>query len=372
MNICFLANAKSIHTQRWVDYFATEGWCVHLITWRIPDEHWEIHPNIIIHKVVFPPHYLFRYCCLVEIIFLMRKIHPDIIHAHYLGHFGIIAGIYSYLLNFRPLVLTVWGSDILQDVKGLKKLFIKFALERADLVTCDGENSRDAICNLDINPEKIKIIYHGVDTNLFNKYRKNKNLIKDLFGQDDVPVVISARSLNQRGNLETLIKAIPLVLKQNPNVRFIIAGDGPQKKHLEKMVISLSVKDSIKFVGHVLHDKLPEYLASSDVYVSTSLLDGGIAVATLDAMASEVAVITTNVADNGKWIVDGKNGFVVPVKSPEIVSEKILYLLEHPEVRKTFGQRSRDLILEKQEYRMNMDKMNIYYKRFIKFNNILK
>ena len=123
-HICYLANVAAIHTVHWVNYFAEHGWNVDLITWHPPAKNSGIHPDVVVHRIFFPPHYIARYGALLEITRLIRKIHPDIIHAHYIGHFGILAGLYGRLSGFKPIVLTAWGSDILIDAKGLKKRLI--------------------------------------------------------------------------------------------------------------------------------------------------------------------------------------------------------------------------------------------------------
>jgi glycosyltransferase involved in cell wall biosynthesis len=296
---------------------------------------------------------------------LIKKIRPDIIHAHYIGHFGILAGLYGGLTGFGPIVLTAWGSDILVEAKGFKKWLIKYALKRADLITCDGENSRDTMVNLGINSQKIQHIYHGVDTQIFNPDQKDRGLVRVLFGREDFPVVISARTLNSRGNVETFIKAIPLILNKIPNAKFIIGGKGPEENYLKKLAKSLDVLDNSSFVGFIPHSDLQKYLASSDVYVSPSLLDAGVAVATLDAMACELAPVVTDVADNSKWIKNGENGFIIPTKKPEALAEKVIYLLENEEIRKRFGRINRRLIKEKQEYAKNMEEMEKLYKKLM-------
>lgn len=364
--ICYLGNAAATHTQRWVNYFAEHGWKVDLITWHNPKNNNLLHPDICLHKVIFPPHYMARYLCLIEVIFLLRQIRPEIIHAHYLGHFGIIAGLVNRITGFKPIVLTAWGSDILADAKGFKRFLIRYSLMRADLITCDGENSEKAIKDLGIDENKIEIIYHGVDTELFNPTKRNRNFIENFFDGSNYPMVISARSLNTRGNIETLIKAVPLILKVNKNVKFIVVGNGPEEKSLKSLAESMGIAKSIRFVGFVTHNELPKYLASSDVYVSTSLLDGGVAVATLDAMSCGIAPVVTDVADNSKWINDGINGFIIPIREPELLAEKILYLLSNKNIRENFGQICRRKITEKQEYSKNMKKMEDFYNNLIK------
>ena len=88
-------------------------------------------------------------------------------------------------------------------------------------------------------------------------------------------------------------------------------------------------------MGWIAHDELPKYLTSADIYVSTSLSDGA-SVSLVEAMACGLPVVTTDAGDAGKWIEDGRNGFIVPTKSPELLAEKIAYLLENKDLREIF------------------------------------
>jgi glycosyltransferase involved in cell wall biosynthesis len=293
---------------------------------------------------------------------LMKKINPDILHVHYAGVNGVIGG----LSGFHPLLLTAWGSDILIATKSIiVKPLVKFVLNRADLITCDAEHMKEAMIKLGVNPSKIKIINFGIDTQKFCPGPKNENLMENL-GISDYQIVISLRSLEPVYNVETLIKATPFVLKEVPKTYFIIAGKGSQAKELKKITDDLGIRDNIKFIGWVSNKELPDYLRASDIYVSTSLSDGGIASSTAEAMACELPVIITDTADNKKWIEDGENGFIVPTKNPEFLAKKIIYLLKNEDVRKKIGEQGRKTIKERNDYRVEMSKMEEIYKELAK------
>jgi glycosyltransferase involved in cell wall biosynthesis len=127
-------------------------------------------------------------------------------------------------------------------------------------------------------------------------------------------------------------------------------------EHLKNIAKNLKVTDNVKFVGVIPHEELANYLTMSDVYVSTSLSDGGIALSTLEAMSCESAIVVTDVANNSKWIKDGENGFLIPVKNPDKLAEKVNYLIEHKEIGKKFGEISRIIVKEKQNYEKEMEK----------------
>jgi len=294
---------------------------------------------------------------------LIKEIKPDIINAHYVTSYGTLAS----LLDFHPLVITAWGSDILITPKKFlpSKWSVKYALSKADLITCDAQHLKAAMIKLGIPASKIQIINFGVDIFKFSPGSKNENL-KEKLGIGNSKIVISLRNLDPIYSVDTLIRAVPLVLKEVGEVKFIIIGKGPQENQLKLLTKELGVQEKVKFLGWVPNDQLPEYLRLADIYVSTSLSDGGIAASTAEAMACGLPVVITETGENRKWIEDGENGFIIPVKNPHILAEKIIYLLKNESIRKEFGEKSRKIIEERNNYYKEMAKMEEIYFNLIK------
>lgn len=363
MKIVFFGNATSIHVQRWATWFAKRGHEVHVFTCvdgKIEDVDVH-HINIKLKHLPFAQ----QVSLPLErgrIRRTIREINPDIVH----GHFLISYGLYAACSGFHPLVLSAWGSDVLIDPERYTflKLLAKYALRKADLITCAGENLLERVVELGANLEKIKVIYFGVDTQKFRPLPANRSLRKKELGLFDPPTIISIRALKPIYDIETLIKAIPSVLEKVPEAKFIIAGDGDQRDYLKNLATSLGVSRSIKFVGWIAHDDLPKYLASSDVYVSTSLSDG-MSNSTLEAMACELAVAVTDSGEHRNWIKDGVNGFVVPMRSPEVLASKIIYLLEHEDDRVRFGKANRPIVEQKACYKTEGEKLEKLYEELI-------
>lgn len=359
MKICYIGGANSIHLQRWIKWIANAGHDVHLIT-EYPIEI----DNIKIHSLKYKKNggFINFISKIIQTKKLVKKINPHILHAHYVFGYGTFAA----FTNFHPFVLTAWGSDILVDTSSMfGKYAVKYSLKKADLITCDAQHLKQSMIKLGIEDQKIKIIYFGTDTIKFSPQKKNKS-IREKLGLNDSPIVISLRSLKPIYNLESLITAIPLVLKQIPEAKFIIAGEGPEEKMLKEMATSLKIIDSIRFLGSIPNDQLPYYLTASDVYVSTSLSDAGLAASTAEAMACELPVISTDFGANAEWVKDGKNGFLIPMKNPTLLAEKIIVLLNDKDLRKKFGKNGRQIIKERLDYNTEMSKMEKMYEELIK------
>jgi len=356
MKICYVADGASIHTQRWVNYFAGKGHEVHLICWKLmPGYDESIHIHLLTRlapKVWAVSQYFSFLFWTLQVRRLINRIKPDIVDGHFITVYGFLAACSS----FHPLVVSAWGSDILIHPRRnfLFKAITKYALRKADIVTCDSEVAREGLTKLGAEPAKIRVILKGVDTQQFSWQQRNEEL-RTRLGISGAPTIVSIRNLEPIYNVEMLIKAIPLVLKQTPEAKFVIAGDGKQRKYLENLAISLGIPNSIRFVGWVSHDELPKYLASSDIYVSTSLSDTS-HISLQEAMACQLAPVVTDIPANRAWIEDGKNGFIVPVNDIKALAGKVVHLVKNEHLREEFGRANRHIIQEKAEYKKEMAK----------------
>ncbi len=366
MKICYIADGSSIHTQRWLNYFARKGHEVHLIYWKTrPGYDKAVHIHLLprIAPKIWP---VTRYFSFIQWIFQIRKllkeIQPDVVNAHFIIDNGLLAA----CSGFHPTVVAAWGSDVLIFPRRniLWRWAAKFVLGRADSVICDSAVVKKGLLWLGTRLDKIAIIYSGIDTRQFSPRRADESL-KQKLGIIGFPVVICFRHLRPLYNVEMLVRAIPLVLQQASQVRFIIGGDGPQKSYLEKLTTTLGVSRSVTFVGYLPHDELPNYLAAADIYVSTSRSDSS-SQSLQEAMACELAPVLTDLPANREWINDGENGFIVPQDDHRALAEKIIYLINNSEIRAKFGKINRRMIQDRAEYTEEMGKVEKLYQRMIK------
>ena len=364
MRICYLANAASIHTDRWVRYFAERGHEIHVISFenaRI--ERTTIHVlklPVLVKNAVFP----LKMASTHRIKSLLKRIKPDILHAHYVTNYGL----FGALCNFKPFIITAWGSDIFTVktesplIRWIKK-FIKICVARkADIITVDSKSLKKEIIKLGVPLEKIKLISHGVSVNEFNPNKKSPEFRKILGIPPHSSIILSTRNLEPVYNVETLIQAIPHIIKFKPNVHFLIIGDGTQKKNLQEIAKHLMTEKHVTFIGKVPHEKVAEFLANSDIYVSTALSDST-SVSLLEAMASQLPVIVTDLEGNKEWIKNKVNGFIIPRADPKTLAEKILQLLNDKETARKFGSYNRKLAKQKASYEEEMNKVEDIYKR---------
>ena len=358
MKICFVTGTESIHSIRWIEWFVSRGHDVHVIT---PTHDYVEGTDIycIGKKENGGSVNFIRKTSQTRK--LVKKINPDILHAFYA--FG--TGTFADLSGFHPFVLTAQGSDILTDPSSrIKKVAVKHTLKNADAITCDALHLKAHMMQLGAGGKKINIVYFGTDSIKFSPQQKDESIRKEL-GLNDDPVVISLRSLNPIYDVGTLVDAIPLVLKQIPDAKFVIAGKGSQEKLLKNKASLLGVDDSVRFIGFIQNDRLPFYLTASDVYVSTSLSDAGLSASTAEAMACELPVVVTDFKVNAEWVKDGESGFIFPLKDSEVLAEKIIILLKDNNLGKQFGSNGRRVVTDNLDFHKEMCKVEEIYREIM-------
>ncbi len=112
------------------------------------------------------------------------------------------------------------------------------------------------------------------------------------------------------------------------------------------------MKDNVRFLGRVPYSEMPKYLTMSDIYVSTSLSDGTSA-SLLEAMASKLSLVVTNIPANREWLENEKSALLVPCNNPKSLAESIVKLLKGEDLRRSLATRAYELVLEKADWEKN-------------------
>ncbi len=370
MKILYFAPMHVIHSRRWIKYFADKGHEVHVICPvfnGLPDRNdYSGLDNVIFHKLKLDKSamslkYIFQRLALKRRLKkLIHAIAPDVIHVHWVN-------VWTYLIakmNVHPFIITAWGSDILIEPRKniLFKLIAKGALRGADAITCDAEHMKRAICSFGVDPDRVKVIYFGTDLTLFNPLKKDSTIRKALGFEGDAKIIISLRSLNPIYDIQTFIMAMPHILKKVREARFVVVGSGSEETKLVRLSQELGVYDKVRFVGRLSDEALQRFTASADIYVSTSLSDGGLAASTAEAMACRIPVVITNFGNNSDWIKDYENGLLFQMKDFRGLAERVVYLAQNPAKASEMARKGLAVIEGRNNWHREMEKMEDIYR----------
>jgi glycosyltransferase involved in cell wall biosynthesis len=284
---------------------------------------------------------------LISTIRILRCCRYDLIHAHWLIPQGIIAVIAIFLTHHRiPILCTSHGGD-LYGLKGqILTRLKKWIIAKSEALTIVSQSMREEVKRLVADYERVYVIPMGTD--LKNRF------VPPGTRQNNGFLLFVGRLVEKKG-LRYLIDALPMILKRHPQVCLRIAGDGPEKGSLQSQSKKLRVSNHVHFLGAVKNEFLPALYQTSDVVVFPSVIanDGdreGFGLVLVEALGCECATVVTDLPAMQDIIVDGKTGLVVPQKNIQKLAEKIVSLLDDPEIGRSMGKKGRRVVVERYDW----------------------
>jgi len=265
----------------------------------------------------------------------------DIVHAFWAYPAGISSVLAKSAMR-KPVVVSVLGYDADEHTlknPGLREI-TKLALDEADAVVAGAESLRSNVLQLGIDNRNVSLIPPGVNTLRFRPRTKEETGERLVAIKENLVVGFGPRLEETYGPAD-FITASAMVSKRVSDVSFVMVGNGSLRQDMEKLATQLGSK--IEFVGDVPYSEMPYHYSTMDVYVSPCPFGQG--VSTFEAMASGIPVIGYN--SGIVKIVNGVDGFLVEPGNIEELAEKILYLLQNPDVRIRMGKRARERVASK-------------------------
>ncbi len=226
-----------------------------------------------------------------------------------------------------------------------------FSLPRADKIIVVTSNLKEVLQrDYGVPAEKIVVIPNGTNTDLFEPMDTIESREKlGLNHRSNYVCFVGAFHAWQ--GLETYLKSVPLVLKQCPDTRFILVGDGPMKQELVSLTERLGIANRVLFTGMVSHQDIPFYINASDVCVvpKEGLNYGFSPLKLYEYLACGRPVIATRAG--GLEIIEDNGGMLVEPKNPAAFSAAIIKLLKDEALRKQMGEKGREYIVANHSWR---------------------
>ena len=272
---------------------------------------------------------------------IIKKEGYDIIHSH--GAKANMVAVAVKKITGLPVVTTVHSDYRLDYLQNIFKMFSfgminTVALRFIDYYIGVSKNFKDMLIDRRFNPQNIFTVYNGINfENKELKLTKEEFLVKyNLnFGKDDVIIGILARLHPVKG-ISTFLQAAAEVVKQVPNARFLIAGDGEERKSLEKKAKTLGLEKNVFFLGFI-NDPF-EFVNTIDINVLTSLSES-FPYSILEGTLFKKATVSSNVGGISDLIESGRNGFLFEPKDYKTLAKHLLNLINNPTLRHEMGER---------------------------------
>jgi glycosyltransferase involved in cell wall biosynthesis len=244
----------------------------------------------------------------------------------------------------------------------------KFAGRFTDVLITINKDDFEIAKEKNIVP-KSKVVYIkgvGVDTKKLNPTNINeddKKEIKEKFSiSKKTHVITSIGRLEREKHFEPLIEALRIVKEKEVRFKFFIAGNGPLYSSLLKAAKSSGLEKELVLLGYT--NEVSKILFVTDIYVTASSREG-LPVSVMEAMAMERPIVAYNIRGVRDLVEDSVNGFLVPFGDVEALAEKILYLIEHPEIAEEMGKKGRERVEREFSLKVILPKMEALYKEIL-------
>lgn len=329
MKICVISEARSSHTQRFTQKLAEMEHEVHLISSSRVDI-----PGVIFHCMpIYDRNPVKQYKNIRKIRKLFKDLNPDIYHLF--GLFSVLSlGTMSLVNRLKPLIVSVWGSDIDSNANGFKINFTRRKiLKQANLIIALSDHLAKKTLRFVNDADKVKVIHWGVSMQEFySAYNKNQNNNKVVVGFAKRLYSLSAPDILLKGfaRAQTMCKK-RLVLH--------IAGQGEMEDELKQLVLDLDLTDSVQWMGSLKASEMLDFFQSIDILAMPSRMES-LGMSAIEASACGVPVIATKIGGLPEIIEDNKTGLLIENEDIAGLAQGITALSEDSKRRRMMGRKA--------------------------------
>ncbi len=238
---------------------------------------------------------------------VLRTVQPDLVHA---GPIQTVAA-FPALAGFHPLVSMSWGYDLQRDAdrSALYRRLTRFVLRRSDALVADCQAVARRAQAFGFPAERITVFPWGVDLQHFAPAPDDG--LRARLGWEDAFVVLHNRSWEPVYGVDVMARAFVRAARQEPRLRLMLLGGGSLAPLLHRIFQEARLLDRVHFFGQVSQRDLPRYYRAADLYLSASHTDGS-SVSLMEALASGLPVLVSDIPSNREWVTEGREGWLFP------------------------------------------------------------
>jgi glycosyltransferase involved in cell wall biosynthesis len=279
----------------------------------------------------------------LELRRIIREFKPDVIHAGPIQNCAFLVALSGY----RHLLTMSWGYDLVMeaDKSWWMKQVTGYTLRRSAFFVSDANVTREKAISFGMNPDRTVVFPWGIDLKHFKQKTFKRSNVRTL-------TLFCSRTWESIYGVDVLAKAFVKVAQTNPDVNLILLGGGSQGANIRRVLMNGGVMERVHFGGQVGQRDLPRWYHMADIYISPSHVDGS-SVSLMEALASGLPCLVSDIAGNREWIRDGVNGWLFRDGDVDDLAEKILYAIKNQREFKRIGELARKTAEEKADWKKN-------------------
>ncbi|MCC7187341.1 MAG: glycosyltransferase family 4 protein [Anaerolineales bacterium] len=303
---------------------------------------------------------------------VIREIKPDVIHAGPIQNCAFLVA----LSGFRHLLAMSWGYDLVMeaDKSWWMKQVTSYTLRRSAFFTSDANVTREKAVAFGMNPEHTVVFPWGIDLKHFAPRKVSGRRLKVESRRSKVEsrrskvedrksvTLFCSRTWEAIYGVDVLAKAFVRVANENPHVNLILLGGGSQGNQIRQILMNGGVMERVHFGGQVGQRDLPRWYHMADVYISPSHVDGS-SVTLMEAMASGLPCLVSDIAGNREWIEDGVNGWLFRDGDVDNLAEKILSAIKRKREFRRIGESAQKTAEARADWKRNFGTLLEVYEK---------
>lgn len=288
---------------------------------------------------------------------LIDQIQPDVVHAMRYPYEGIMTALAE---PDAPLIVSVWGNDFTLHAKAnpLIGRYTRRALARTDALHTDCQRDQRLAHKLGFPQGRPSVVLPGsggIRTEVFHPPAQPR--------PEEPPVIINPRGFRSYVRNDVFFKAIPLVLAQFPQARFLCPAMSHETQ-AQKWVADYQIGEAVELLPRVPQGKLADLYRRAHVVVSPSTHDGT-PNTLLEAMACGCFPVAGDIESIREWLKDGENALMVDPGDPQALAAAIIQALRNADLRRSAREANRKLVAERAIYSAVMAQADSFYKEVL-------
>jgi glycosyltransferase involved in cell wall biosynthesis len=299
----------------------------------------------------------------------LRGFQPEVVHTHS-GKAGLLGRMAARSLRVPAIVHTVHGAPFHDyQGRGAREVFRwceRYAAHRCDALVSVADAMTDLLVDAKVAPrEMFTTVYSGMEVEPFLNANQQRGETRARLGYRDEHVVVGkiARLFHLKGH-EYLVRAAEQVVAMNPQVRFLLVGDGVLAPQIRAQIEQARLDEYFQFTGLVPPDRIPELIGAMDIVVHTSLREG-LARVLPQALIAGKGVISYDIDGAREVIVDQQTGLLLPPRSIEPLAEGIVRLAADEPLRARLGAEGRARFTEQFRHQHMTAQLRRLYERLL-------
>jgi len=284
---------------------------------------------------------------------VIERVGPDLIHAMRIPYEGMLA---ADAYNGIPLLVSVWGNDFTLHAPstGLMRYYTRWTMKVADALHADCQRDIRLAQEWGFPLKKPTLVTPGNGGIRSDVFFPPEKLVEE-------PVIINPRGFRAYVRNDVFFNAIPAVLKEIPDARFVCASMAGESQALQ-WIERLGIGHAVELLPPMPHAQMADVYRRAAVLVSPSVHDGT-PNTLLEGMASGCFPVAGDLESLREWITDGENGLLTDATDPSGLAESIVRALKSKDLRKQAAGLNAKRIEEKGEYFSCMSQAETFYQR---------